>query len=116
MSATSSAYSSRSWPSSTKSRRSRAITVLRAAVGCMLLLLETRGPAAPHRRSASVDLRDRLTTMKLRGRTRGLELVGDRLEDRRDAGAGRGDGRDRHERDQRDEQRVLEQVLAFIVA
>src|SRR5437588_12973076 len=44
------------------------------------------------------------------------ELAGDVVEDRRHAAARRRDGRDRDERDQRHEERVLEQVLPFLVA
>src|SRR5687768_12328173 len=44
------------------------------------------------------------------------ELSGDRGKDRVDRLTSRGHGRDRHEGDQGDEQRVLEQVLAFFVA
>src|SRR5215468_3226559 len=43
------------------------------------------------------------------------ELAGDVLEDVRDAGAGRANRTDGDQSDERDEQRVLEQVLAFVL-
>src|SRR5690349_12381974 len=46
-------------------------------------------------------------------RRRRRELVGDALKDRLHAGASCGHGTNGDQRDQRDEQRVLEQVLAF---
>src|SRR5258706_3840146 len=80
MSATSNAYSSRSWPSSLRANDFTKFT------SCI--------------------------TSPLRRRP---ELGGDALEDPLHAATGGGDGGDRHQGDERHEQRVLEQVLALIV-
>src|SRR3954470_11246993 len=107
MSAQSSAYSRRSWPSSVVTGR-RRITATSRVNGCIFTAPSVKsGPAARCRRP-------RATNELRRGPGR-LQLVGDRLEDRADAATGRGDRGDRHEGDQRHEERVLEQVLAFVV-
>src|SRR5262252_553927 len=110
ISAASSPYSRRSCPSSAfgSLRLANRSSVLMAAGDCIVGLLKVSArPEASLPASAHAELRRR-------GSLR-LELVGDRLEDRLHAAARRLDGRDRDERDQRDEQGVLEQVLAFLV-
>src|SRR5689334_7361761 len=86
MSATSSAYSSRSWPSSCRTRPRRRI--IRMFMNALLLL--RRRPRGERRRRA--------TEVPRHGRAR------------------QRDGATRDERDEGDEERVLEKVLTFLAA
>src|SRR4029079_19108046 len=118
ISAASSPYSSRSWPSSAVGnlRLARRISVSCAMCDCIGVTSASKNRwVIPQSGAGSVSTRPRsFPSAVLRGRA--VQLAGDRLEDRADAATRRRHRRDRHERDQRDEQGVLEQVLAFFIA
>src|SRR5690349_17418734 len=104
----SSAYSSRSWPSLV--RASSMIAVFSRRIARHLSPLR----AARKRRNGEQDGRScspQLALSALRGRR---QRAGDLSEDRVHVGASQADCADAHERDQRDQQRVLEQVLPFV--
>src|SRR6185503_8794606 len=117
MSETSSAYSSRSCPESSRDDRRNAWRI-----HCVLIVPPRRAAhVSPHACLASVDgvvagHKARPHAAVLRRVLRSDELFRDRGEDAADVRAGGRDGTHRHERDQGDEQRVLEQVLAGVVA
>src|SRR6185436_205345 len=108
ISATSSPYSIRSWPSS------RCMSRLTAAIICVMtspfLKKEERSRPPPLDRGTR---RSRCASVLRAGR--GAELGRDVAEDRVDVLAGERDGANGHQRDQRHEQRVFEQVLAGVV-
>src|SRR5687767_2121428 len=93
--ATSSAYSSRSWPSS---RRTRERKVARAFMTFL--------PRVARRALTMFVKCDRQSIALQRG--------GDAVEDAEHLGSGRRDAGDRDDRDQRDEERVFQQVLTFV--
>src|SRR5439155_21994388 len=101
MSAASNPYSRRSWPSHSVLKRARA--VISRAMGIRLSVRGAGCPAPAPRRSS------------LSGLCRRRERRGDASEDVVHVRAREPDGSDAHERDQRDEQRVLEQVLTFVM-
>src|SRR5687767_2268472 len=104
-------YSSRSWPSSDRRNRLPAMRLSTATASgdCVTKLLvpphqpNRPPPAEPGAGSSELELR------------RAGELRRDALEDRADRVAGRRDRQNRHEGDQRHEQRVLEQVLTLFL-
>src|SRR4029078_6269567 len=118
ISAASSPYSSRSWPSSAVGnlRFARRISVWYAIGDCIGVTSASEiVSVVPQSGAGSVSTRPRsFPSVVLRSRA--VQLAGDRVEDRADAAARRRHRRDRHERDQRHEQGVLEQVLAFFIA
>src|SRR5437667_5168218 len=101
ISAASNPYSSRSWPSA--SRVTRAIAVIRRFMSVHLVKTGSRLPRpCPPQVTVFGALRRR------------RERRGDAAEDVVHVRAREPDGSDAHERDERDQQRVLEQVLTFV--
>src|SRR5258708_29811325 len=112
--ATRSPYSTRSWPSSDRQNFPSTIgsSVATTVSGDINVLLMSN-PMKELRARPGARSRPHVSSNGLRSRA--AELAGDGGEDRADAGAGRSHCRDRDERDERDQQRVLEQILAFVV-
>src|SRR5450759_1202490 len=107
MSATSNAYSSRSWPSSLRANDFTKFTsCMTSPFGCV-----HRTQCGALCGGAAVDFESaaRHAGWSWRRLRRRSERGGDVREDRLHAATGRGDGRDRDERDERHEQCVLEQ-------
>src|SRR3954467_3920850 len=100
ISAASSAYSIRSWPSSSRSQRAAAFSM--RFIGTLLVKRRAGRANAPP---------GQVTTAELRTGDRRIQPAGDRVEHAVDARAGRLHRHDRRQRDQRREQRVLDQVL-----
>src|SRR5712691_10234774 len=104
MSAASSPYSTRSWPSSRRTKRSIAVSI--RAMSLAFRRNEERSRPRS-RRSPEIARRPATACLALRcGRERRRDLAEDGVH----VGAGERDGADGDERDERDEQRVLEQV------
>jgi len=96
-------YSSRSWPSVSRARR-RIATLTRS----MVSTFRNGEQSCPKPLPPAIALSDALRRRRKRGR--------DLAEDHVHVRAGEADGPDAHERDERDQQRVLEEVLSFFLS